>query len=485
MNLFRLQLFTAVLLLVMVANPAFADVSPEAANQETQRRLELQQLKVETTKWRKSCDSSVVQCFQASKIYARALGEIIRRHAQMRGNGGGPVAPDHGGVATRPDPRGSGAGDGGGGGKIVDDIGSIIGDLGKYDEKSACADLDVGKSRMPWFTNAYRIARKSEKEYIAFFNTVYEPTQVTPEEAEQFRERVKQCFAKTVLKNENGETLRLALVKADSQGPQDIALTHIRLMKNIRSNSLNYDITIECKTIIHETLHLTGLPDEYHEDPYNCRSEADTVMSKQYEFDQSEFGFIKNVASSEQYGPGTTAVEYALARSESDEAFVPVESVKCNGPLEGDERSIAPEGKDLKYDFSERKGKFITGASWSKVGHFWTTPGLGENIYVPKSVADSPEQSEFLKEMLRVPVDPKWTCSVVKKTDGPEVPLRSVLNKHIYPLRAAHFRKIIFPSCVSRNEKYDRCTSQNEMKKVPGTCAKDAFPYCKTDSWLD
>jgi hypothetical protein len=83
----------------------------------------------------------------------------------------------------------------------------------------------------------------------------------------EIAQRTKECYANMskYLKGPKGEELNLNLIPAEDYS-SNVPGVYIKIMgADHRSNSSEWNKYIDCPTIIHETLHLVGLCDEYKE----------------------------------------------------------------------------------------------------------------------------------------------------------------------------------------------------------------------------
>ncbi|MEK7357969.1 MAG: hypothetical protein AAB250_16080, partial [Bdellovibrionota bacterium] len=78
-----------------------------------------------------------------------------------------------------------------------------------------------------------------------------------------------------------------------------------------------------------------------------------------------------------------------------------------------------------------------------------------------------------------------WTCDV-SLAPNPKPETAQLFVKSVYPLRPAHFRKIVYPSCVEKNRAFDLCTKEDYTPTTPGQlCEKDRHAICQGEKYLD
>ncbi len=179
-----------------------------------------------------------------------------------------------------------------------------------------CADYQMGESRkfsehaMIGFFGApeisYQVTKFSENKYLLeinpkFFEMVSRTSPLgalenKSQEVPEGRERAIACFA--WFNEKYSSSLNPQIQLGVSQSPRQI---NIQITKDpeFRSYLKKYNLKnmSDCAFIVHESLHLMGLWDEYIEDQnpnakgllsFNCRSISDSIMSDQ----QSYSGFF-------------------------------------------------------------------------------------------------------------------------------------------------------------------------------------------------
>ena len=189
---------------------------------------------------------------------------------------------------------------------------------GLFTSKPLCRDLHIGESYLvknetaTTYTANYTLRRNSILQYEAFVNIkfsykwrVEKPREFNSKE--KVRQRVTSCFNKyqNALKDEYGREIKLTLWDKSMKGIKKPKSNKVKLVsKGLRSTSSDWSLDLKCFTIVHETLHLLGLADEYSEaisgdakssDLYECRAigRSDSLMG----------GVIEDTESSALY-PG-------------------------------------------------------------------------------------------------------------------------------------------------------------------------------------
>lgn len=168
-----------------------------------------------------------------------------------------------------------------------------------------CTRLKTGQSIIVNFTYEqsptgvsahYGLSRPRDDAYVVEINPRYSPGAgydggVPPKELnDRFRERVTACYKEfeNLLKDtRSGKSILLRLTDNPAVPPEPISI----VASGKRANSGAYPSDLGCAAILHETMHLLGLPDEYrdtpelHEDMNDCRPTApkDSIMSNERE----------------------------------------------------------------------------------------------------------------------------------------------------------------------------------------------------------
>ena len=156
-------------------------------------------------------------------------------------------------------------------------------DLARFlEEKPQCLDLDPGGEKTVRSGNglghSYILKRDPDGGYSIDFPVEFSVDEDYDGEAskedapEHYRQRVQGCLeeASPMMLGPKGEKLKISISEPPSgaagscqngQLPNRIAIGP----KDYRSNSGKYEADIDCPTIVHEILHLSGLCDEYKE----------------------------------------------------------------------------------------------------------------------------------------------------------------------------------------------------------------------------
>ncbi len=124
-------------------------------------------------------------------------------------------------------------------------------------------------------TVSYLVTRNSKNDYTVSFNLEFwdhdpsDSKRIYENETEKkLRKRVAQCFqqASDAGLGDGQTRIRLHLVDESESGPRPgKVMINLNSERGFRSNSRNYSSDADCRTIVHEAFHLTGLLDEYYE----------------------------------------------------------------------------------------------------------------------------------------------------------------------------------------------------------------------------
>ena len=166
--------------------------------------------------------------------------------------------------------------------QIIDnsDVEELISNISEINK---CFELNTDESRvvnnsLNGVTQKYTVRRDSPKSYTASFNLNFFNSessgdrQVTGAEKENMVDHVRNCVADNnkYLKDDRGNSLNLEILipEETAELPRSVRPPQVNIgidFENTRAHSKRYTSDIECSTVIHEILHLTGLYDEYEE----------------------------------------------------------------------------------------------------------------------------------------------------------------------------------------------------------------------------
>lgn len=140
-----------------------------------------------------------------------------------------------------------------------------------------CEELSVGKSRILDVDKEKSITRVRQKyalyrESLDTYEIIVRPSFIGKfrEDEQVMAEKVSSCLAENAFSLTADDDIKLRLKVYDESDLSKIEyappLVYIMLAgEKSRASSGSYPIDIQCKTIVHEVLHLTGLVDEYNE----------------------------------------------------------------------------------------------------------------------------------------------------------------------------------------------------------------------------
>ena len=171
------------------------------------------------------------------------------------------------------------------------------------EDKSQCLELNPGEEKTVHpgrgTGTSYTLKRNPDGSYSITFPIKFSVDEnydgpFSKEEApDRYRERVQKCLAKASqnMLGPNGEKLKIQIAKppweksgGDDSGKKSqcreekkTGTQYINIgAKDHRSNAGKYESDIDCPTITHEILHLTGLCDEYKETSYGFYTDPKT-----------------------------------------------------------------------------------------------------------------------------------------------------------------------------------------------------------------
>ena len=142
-----------------------------------------------------------------------------------------------------------------------------------------CEDLPVGQSRIvsvdadksPTSLAArYRITHASKNDYEVEVNINFidKNGNHTPAVSDEFRQHANYCYqrADQALLGPNGEHLHIKMIQDGDPGPLPPAHNIKQAPDDSRGDEENFNLrTFSCPIFLHESLHMLGLVDEYHE----------------------------------------------------------------------------------------------------------------------------------------------------------------------------------------------------------------------------
>ncbi len=164
-------------------------------------------------------------------------------------------------------------------------------------QKISCEDLSVGSSRIldvdandsPTSVQLkYKLTRLNEKDFAVVLNLNFTMADGSsnPELIAKMRAQANACYQKAdpALLGPNGEHLRLRLSEAgDAPAPPAVPLSVVT--QTGRDDSQHWSAKTSCSIILHESLHLMGLVDEYKEalmgavlDPKTGKLDSDALL---------------------------------------------------------------------------------------------------------------------------------------------------------------------------------------------------------------
>jgi len=341
----------------------------------------------------------------------------------------------------------------------------------KQVQNPSCQSFEINETRtMNGLNTPYLITREGDHEYVARFNLKYVAVRTAdPQTASTLRQRVEKCYRETrYLRAKTGEGLRFELLPEDSRELQPIEIqVHDGLY---RDNFLNYESESVCATILHETLHLTGLWDEYS-NGYSCRTLGDSIMAHQFEV---TLGDLK--VPHEEY-----------LKKNAEKTFRPVKDVWCGAASTNVTFRKIPEKNVSVLQINYRGGSMLIGVGGETFSTLYAPDGK-ERIK-PEIFA----KDDWVKEFVH-PDQSDWDMCWVKyeegggaKTGAEVLELAKEEMHQNLPLRPAHFRKILYPNCAKKNETYDLCTKEAYISRPSDSyqCIRDKYPICQNPGWLD
>lgn len=317
---------------------------------------------------------------------------------------------------------------------------------------------------------------------------------VTYAQAREFRQKVNRCYRDAgTLRDSKGNGLHLFLADPKTSGLSQI---HVKLTgQKIRESAREYSLESSCPTILHEGLHLLGLWDEYAEPGYHCRALGNSIMS-----DHSDVHIVGIKIAEAERIPIYSTRDYFVQNSQI--RFLEVGGVDCSSPENRAKLFFSSSKRSDGYDY-EITGHFSDGTR---------SYGRLDKLYIPETTLNRANRTQY-RDQYTVPdqwvsgflkLNPsQWICRAslpegrkYKVQTGQEL-AKSPLSGRIgaadlrmsnprWPLKPAHFRKIAYRNCRTKNFVYDLCTSETYTPTSPNSsCQIDRFPACRNGEWLN
>jgi|GEM_PF-4843169 hypothetical protein len=270
--------------------------------------------------------------------------------------------------------------------------------------------------------------------------------------AKKMRAKVQGCLAEanSHFLGPNGEKFEMILAPPDSKNPEEKKIeAPVKILSaKERSHSKGYAENIDCPAIVHESLHLTGLADEYVELAGGAKCRIDGSPS-------SIMG-------------GALTLSDSLKSFEKRQLYSMVSGELCV--------CISPElcsGKESSSRCDE--------------------PGFAKrfhSIHMAVNNGDQPDPTSSLKRSvvamnMSVGMGMTPNANSMAKT-SPKILNMKVVNYDSVPkesyLLPAHFRFITEPNCRASNKMYTNCGKQI-WRVLDFTACPEMPDYCKNGEW--
>ncbi|RYZ85033.1 MAG: hypothetical protein EOP06_16980 [Proteobacteria bacterium] len=177
--------------------------------------------------------------------------------------------------------------------------------------ESSCATLAKGRYRDFDFASGptgagakYRLQRDASGNYNLILNIKFSKSlrlfsrdlkTKGPDVNKVWHDKAQACFLPLAgrFKSQTGEEITISLLNP-SKAASTVPVNYVSITQTDRSNSGEWDEGVDCATILHETLHLVGLVDEY--------SETDKkTATQQTEFDCRTIATKPNIMANHTY----------------------------------------------------------------------------------------------------------------------------------------------------------------------------------------
>jgi len=347
---------------------------------------------------------------------------------------------------------------------------------------ASCSDLSVGDTRtvsnFQFSSDApvadYMLSRlpdvSGKPHYQISVNFWFIAKDVDDAQVEQLRSRTQQCFRtiSPLQVGKSGTLFSFHLTDWDNNEPGPELVSVNVLSKMTRDDYVDWDAQIDCPTIIHETLHHTGLVDLYHETGIGIMGRDDyyTNHPEMAPFDCRTLGpmdSVMNEPSSLFIGYEATDIErlhclntdpnYEACRSFLSDLNTPpnIDVVRKMYKTSSDYVQLDPSGNLMLYGFSRSRENpsSSTPAPQPLCGPDWSNPQ--DPCRVALSVFPTIDE-DFLKK----------AALGVHRPDGSYI-FSTQLHASLSgkpALTDGEVRAIVHPQCSSENAVYYTCGSQ-------------------------
>jgi hypothetical protein len=351
---------------------------------------------------------------------------------------------------------------------------------GEFDQNIACSDLPIKKSRYA-FGNTHRVTQMRSGEYLVQVSIDFKATSEVSKSAEiELRKRSTQCVNQAgYMQDHKGQKIRLQIEKPGTAQAKHLFTHEVAIRKGIRSNNKNYDINISCPTILHEVFHLVGLNDEYHEEGYNCRAIGKSIMAQHYHYSPTQYGVVAIPSLLKKPGmPGASPLELVFANHPKEIEFSKVDSIECYDLNSRSYKALNYTAENKLY-FKESDGRLTK----------FATPPFKYATFIPTAEVEAEIQTSrpYMTEFMKLNSNTNWDCRIATDAAGTRIKGSKLITPATYPIRPAHFRKIVYPSCIEKNRRYDTCTREGYLQgQAPGyQCAVHKYKACQNERFLE
>lgn len=319
--------------------------------------------------------------------------------------------------------------------------------------------------------NAYTIYQSQPNKFIVEYNPQF--IIKGKQQSRNFQDYVNSCLQKyePFLKGPNGEKLSIRATNNSKIDPISIDV----LSSGMRAHAHGYNEDIDCPTVLHETLHILGLEDEYPEEVSGFIIDPITGEPEFVEEDADIVGYdcrAVTVPESVMYDQ-RAAILKVLSPMRSKQI-----TCVCDGAR----------GKRVCENLKTQKNQ-------SKILSAKTCPrGLGSRAIIdegfsPDDLANyldlpmdivKPAEEEDPPKLDFYPIDEGGVeaFAINPQLDGRSPPESKSL------LMPAHFRAIVYPTCRSENKRYIECTEEAYQHSAIEECSLTA-KGCQSDpNWL-
>jgi hypothetical protein len=405
----------------------------------------------------------------------------------------------------------------------IDSLEGIISSMQKISGSNECRPVTPGRAKLvdgrsPYgASNQYLLMQETPGSFRIVLNVDYQMKENASVSSAQMLQRAKGCLAAAngAFRGPNNTSLQIDLLSPQetSQLNIDPALRPpVRNVTidpgNVGSTSANYQQNINCSTLVHETLHLLGLCDEYSggRDGFICRARGPetSIMSSDYTAFTNAVPRRVTCQCEDSDLCETVAESPAALQFIQYPRFDQFTNVRFRNNYCTESRLRSSYVRGWQNDHGRYPAEPVRigevgngGVAWEELSFDEDGDVIGKRYDCPCSggdVAACQEAARSIREGDRRPLGhdcPAFTAPIQTAwgaTTSPAQATSQTLSFNVTPpadrslLLPSHFQRITNGTCASATPRYNAC-ARHAYETDPAKCA-EAPDYCQTDGWL-